>query len=180
MEEVYYLWKLAGGDLEAVLKKEEVEKIIMQSPNKSCELDPIPTWLLKECKTELLPILTKIINLSMETATSYLSDRFQTASIEGNVSEPVLLTISTQNFIPCILNLLGKFAKNMDSGITSTDDSQLYLSFEPTDGAAQDETLNRVENGDVLGEGRDQAELWYTRLVLLTLDHLREVNLICP
>ena len=25
------------------------------------------------------------------------------------------------------------------------DDSQLYLSFEPTDGAAQDETLNRVE-----------------------------------
>ena len=30
--------------------EEEVEKIIMQSPNKSCELDPIPTWLLKECK----------------------------------------------------------------------------------------------------------------------------------
>ena len=37
--------------------EEEVEKIIMQSPNKSCELDPVPTWLLKECKTELLPIL---------------------------------------------------------------------------------------------------------------------------
>ncbi|KAH3849915.1 hypothetical protein DPMN_092319 [Dreissena polymorpha] len=29
-------------------------------------------------------------------------------------------------------------------------------------------------NGDVLGEGRDQAELWYTRVVLLSLDQLRQ------
>ena len=30
-------------------------------------LDPIPTSLLKECKSELMPIITKIDNLSIET-----------------------------------------------------------------------------------------------------------------
>ena len=31
-------------------------------------LDPIPTSLLKECKYELMPIITKIVNLSIETS----------------------------------------------------------------------------------------------------------------
>ena len=44
---------------------EEVCKIIMGSPNKSCELDPLPTWLLKECIDELLPLVTSIINASL-------------------------------------------------------------------------------------------------------------------
>ena len=48
--------------------QEEVKRIIQLSPSKSCELDPIPTWLLKDCLNELLPILTKIINTSLETA----------------------------------------------------------------------------------------------------------------
>ena len=30
-------------------------------------LDPIPTSLLKECKSELMPIITKMVNLSIET-----------------------------------------------------------------------------------------------------------------
>ena len=29
--------------------QEEIERIIRSSPNKSCELDLIPTWLLKDC-----------------------------------------------------------------------------------------------------------------------------------
>jgi hypothetical protein len=33
---------------------EEIEKLIKLSPVKSCEIDPIPTWLLKSCTTELL------------------------------------------------------------------------------------------------------------------------------
>ena len=37
----------------------EIKKVIESSPNKSCELDPIPTWLLKSCLHKLLPILTK-------------------------------------------------------------------------------------------------------------------------
>ena len=34
--------------------------------NASCQLDPIPIWLLKLCSSELIPLLTKIINLSLQ------------------------------------------------------------------------------------------------------------------
>ena len=43
----------------------EVRKVIMNSPNKSCELDSITTWLLKECIDELLPRITTLINRSL-------------------------------------------------------------------------------------------------------------------
>jgi len=43
----------------------EVQKIIMRSPTKSCSLDPWPTWLLKQNLTPLLPSITRIINQSL-------------------------------------------------------------------------------------------------------------------
>ena len=39
--------------------EEEIQKIVKNSPNKSCELDPVPTWLLKSCLDGLLPLVTK-------------------------------------------------------------------------------------------------------------------------
>ena len=45
--------------------EEEVKALIQKSPNKSCEFDPLPTWLLKECLDELLPLITDIVNASM-------------------------------------------------------------------------------------------------------------------
>jgi flagellar biosynthesis chaperone FliJ len=48
--------------------QEEVRMLIMKSPDKSCELDPIPTWLLKDCIHELLPLITCIINKSLEAS----------------------------------------------------------------------------------------------------------------
>ena len=41
----------------------------MKCANKSCELDPIPTWLLKKCLSVLLPLITKIVNMSLTTGT---------------------------------------------------------------------------------------------------------------
>ena len=46
---------------------DEVRKVIAGSPNKSCDLDPIPTWLLKECVEELLPLVTDMVNDSLTT-----------------------------------------------------------------------------------------------------------------
>ena len=43
----------------------EVRTIIMNSPSKSCELDPMPTWLLKKCIDEILPIIVRLVNTSM-------------------------------------------------------------------------------------------------------------------
>ena len=45
----------------------EVSHLLQSLPNKQCELDPIPTSLLKDCASILVPIITKIINLSLST-----------------------------------------------------------------------------------------------------------------
>ena len=45
--------------------EDEVRKLISQSPTKSCGLDPIPTFLLKELVDVLLPYLTGMVNASL-------------------------------------------------------------------------------------------------------------------
>ena len=47
------------------MMESQVKKIIMEMQNKSCELDPIPTTLLKEVLHIVLPTITKIANLSL-------------------------------------------------------------------------------------------------------------------
>ena len=43
----------------------DVIVVIMNAPSKQCELDPIPTWLLKKCVTFLAPFLTVFFNQSL-------------------------------------------------------------------------------------------------------------------
>ena len=45
--------------------EDEVKKIILDTKTTQCLLDPIPTKLLKECIHALLPMITKIVNLSL-------------------------------------------------------------------------------------------------------------------
>ena len=48
------------------LTHEQVKIHILRMPTKHCNLDPLPTWLVKECLAELLPLLTLIVNTSMK------------------------------------------------------------------------------------------------------------------
>ena len=45
----------------------QVKEIIMKMPVTSCDLDPIPASLLLDCLDELVPIITKIMNISLTT-----------------------------------------------------------------------------------------------------------------
>ena len=47
----------------------EIKKLILSSSSKSCDLDPIPTSMLKNCLVILITPITDIINISMETCT---------------------------------------------------------------------------------------------------------------
>ena len=51
----------------SAITAEDLKKLISKMSNKFCCLDPIPTFLLKECISELTPILLHILNTSMET-----------------------------------------------------------------------------------------------------------------
>ncbi len=48
------------------ISEEEVMEIVTKSANKYCMLDPIPTSLIKECIHEVLPLLIRIINISLQ------------------------------------------------------------------------------------------------------------------
>ena len=49
------------------LTEEEVHKFISSSAMKSCTLDPMQTSLAMDCTDVLLPIITKMTNLSLES-----------------------------------------------------------------------------------------------------------------
>jgi hypothetical protein len=44
------------------VEPESIRKLINKMPTKHSHLDSIPTWLLKECLDEFLPIITEIVN----------------------------------------------------------------------------------------------------------------------
>ena len=48
--------------------EDEIKKLILSSSSKSCDLDPIPTGVLKNCLDILITPITDIINISMETS----------------------------------------------------------------------------------------------------------------
>ena len=51
------------------VSEEAVAKIIGKANNKSCSLDPVPTKILKQHLSPLVPVITRVINLSLEEGT---------------------------------------------------------------------------------------------------------------
>ena len=47
------------------LKEEDVHKVVISLKTKSCELDPIPTTTFKKLLPAILPLITKIVNISL-------------------------------------------------------------------------------------------------------------------
>ena len=77
---------------------EEIHKLILSSPTKSCSLDPIPTFLLKDCLKELVPAITNIINISLQTATVPYS--YKTAVVTPLLKKPNLDSDELGNYRP--------------------------------------------------------------------------------
>ena len=59
----------------ASFTSEELRRIIMNSPSKSCSLDPIPTFILKEVIDIVLPFLTVMCNASLQEGLLSVSQR---------------------------------------------------------------------------------------------------------
>jgi len=76
----------------------EVKEIVLSSASKSCELDPIPTHCLKDCIDELLPSITRIINLSLSNA--IVPDAFKEAIIRPLLKKPNLDHNNFKNYRP--------------------------------------------------------------------------------
>ncbi|KXJ18896.1 putative RNA-directed DNA polymerase from transposon X-element [Exaiptasia diaphana] len=75
----------------------DVRDIISSSSNASCQLDPIPTWLLKKCIDVLAPIITRMINLSLVSGS--VPENWKVALISPLLKKPGLELVY-QNFRP--------------------------------------------------------------------------------
>ena len=93
---------------------DSVSKMIASSPTKSCQLDAIPTWLLKEeaVLDALLPSITHIVNNSLSTGT--VPSTMKRAVITPILKKKGLDTDDFKNYRP-ISNLpfLGKLTEKV-------------------------------------------------------------------
>ena len=82
------------------VSEDAVEKIIRNSPTKSCLLDPWPTFFIKECSDilPLLPSITKLVNCSLME--SYVPDGFKTAVVTPLIKEATLPADDLKNYCP--------------------------------------------------------------------------------
>ena len=70
----------------ALLTTEDVKLLIKDMNSKSCALDPMPTWLLKDCLDIMLPILTHIINSSLQS--NSFPEPLKHATITPKIKDP--------------------------------------------------------------------------------------------
>ena len=69
---------------------EQVRKLLMSSPAKSCELDPFPTWLLKKCNAVTVLTLTHLVNSSLTAG-------FVDPALKTVLVQPLLKKVSLDN-----------------------------------------------------------------------------------
>ena len=110
---------------------QKIRHIILKAPSKSCELDPLPSWLLKECVDELSPIVTSIVDASLNHSIVPLS--LKTALIrpllkKSELDKEVLKNyrpVSNLSFISKVLEKV--VAKRLDDHML---DNNLYSSLQ--------------------------------------------------
>ena len=82
----------------ATVSEGDVRKIIMHSPTKSCSLDPIPTFLVKECLDILIQPITQMVNLSLNEGV--FIDPFKQAIVTPLIKKPSLAKDDLKNYRP--------------------------------------------------------------------------------
>ena len=80
------------------VSENKVLKIIKKSTSKSCLLDPVPTFLLKDCVEILLPSITKLVNLSL--AEGVFPQKFKKAVVTPLIKKASLPNEDLQKYRP--------------------------------------------------------------------------------
>jgi len=68
--------------------EEEIIKVVKESANKTCPLDAVPTWLIKECADVLAPAMTSIVNTSLKPVKVHISTSKTLEKSEGSLTKP--------------------------------------------------------------------------------------------
>ena len=147
----------------------EVRKIIMSSPSKSCDLDPIPTILLKACLEVLIKPITDITNASL--CYGFFTDDFKCAHVNPVLKKSTLPKEELNSYRPIsnlsfISKILEKVVANRlrshiyKNGLSNVSQSA-YKQFHSTETALlkvhNDINLN-IDNGKVTSYLTDRQQ----------------------
>ena len=80
------------------VSEEDILKILKSSPTKSCDLDPIPTLLVKDCADILITPITNIINYSLKEGS--FPNCFKIAYVTPLLKKPSLDRNLLKNYRP--------------------------------------------------------------------------------
>ena len=148
--------------------EDEIKAVIMKSPSKSCELDPVPTFIIKQCVDAIVPHLTLIVNKSLQSG--HFSDSLKVAHIRPLLKKIGLDIENLKNYRPVSnLTYLGKtiervVSKRMSEHISINNLSDPFQSAYKAHHGTETALL-RVNN-DIL-TALDNGEI--TALILLDL-----------
>ncbi|XP_046575832.1 uncharacterized protein LOC124283847 [Haliotis rubra] len=146
----------------------EIHKLVSRCPSKTCMLDPLPTWLLKENVDSLLPILTYMVNESL--AEGVMPQQLKTGVVtplikKKNLDHELLKNyrpVSNLTFISKLIERIAatQFKDHMDSNGLHEVYQSAYRCFHSTETA-----LVKVQNDILMGIDKDGASI----LILLDL-----------
>jgi hypothetical protein len=152
-------------------------KLLNNMKPKSCSMDPIPTWLVKDCKQNLVPILTSIINISLSSGVfpSQLKQATITPILKKtNLDQECLKNFRPVSNIPFLSKLMEKevcrqFVAHLETTDINTKFQSAYKAKHSTE-----TTLTRVQN-DLLravdGKGGAILVLLDLSAAFDTIDH---------
>ena len=133
----FWLILLDSGNTETkanshLLNKWEVTQVIKRMATKSCDLDPMPTWLLKDHLDILVPFITQIVNLSIQS--SFLPSALKEAFVCPLLKKPSLDKNVLKNYcpvftLPFLSMVLEKvIAKRLNDFVAACNMRELYQS----------------------------------------------------
>jgi len=76
----------------------EIASLLKKAPAKSCELDPIPTWLLKDLAPLIAPTICCLCNLSMDS--SVVPAQLKQARVLPLLKKPTLVPDDASSYRP--------------------------------------------------------------------------------
>ena len=141
------------------LSPDDVKQLVLDMNSKSCSLDPIPTWLLKECLEELLPIITHIINTSLDNSTfpNFLRHATITPNIKNKNGDTEVYTnyrpISNTPFLAKLLEkaALVQINQHIDSAKLHSEVQSGYRKYHSCETATL-KIVNDIKENVVRGE----------------------------
>ena len=140
-----------------VMSEREFESFVDAIGKKSCDIDPIPASILKECKSTIVPILTKIVNMSLQSAS--MPAALKEAMIKPKLKKDNLDSEDYSNFRPIsnlkvVSKVIGKAVSCQLSDCLRDNDLEesfqsAYKRFHNTETAllrVQNDTLCEIDN----------------------------------